>query len=525
MIAIRSKRWYYLLCHPYSFFCFAVIWRYRLAFEIPIVAKIADLSIAVGIVWASILFWLGYILLKEKYIIFISQKCLGKIKTTENNNMILPSCVFWFFFFLALTIIISVFSTDYLFYKGDFHRIFFTHYRMREMNETVDIWRPLLLSIIRYFLMFLRYIPVFIALPLLFESLNNKRTTKPLTIIASYFLVILSLTQISLIGSRTFPAAVLLATLLLIFTTFLYSTRRLCKIAIPLLLIFACYASLFILFLPAFRQLDFHECIAKSRKVFTQASIKTLYDGLLAKTRNVEVPASLKVEKATNNVYSEIKNRDSVLSETTKHCVPHESSQCLFGTDTKLMNSSEKSQLLLEEKKFLQTYPATYSISKEIAWVMMYYGRHKEYVGIFNNPRYVFYTLMPSRIFPKDKSLTHVGHIVGQDKWGKTSPFNSVVGPFGEGYVSYGFVGGYFYWGIFALIYGILSKFAIVCLFTENPRFELLPLSLFILVIGHHLMWQGQSIFIHPLCGFLALIIFYVVILHVIESKKHSSDI
>ncbi|MDR2409278.1 MAG: hypothetical protein LBE13_14350 [Bacteroidales bacterium] len=523
MIAIRSRRWYYLLCHPYSLFCFAVVWRYRLAFEIPGVAKIADLSIAIGIVLASILFWSGYILLKEKYIIFISQKCFGKIKTTDNNNILLPSWGFWFFFFLALIIIISIFSTDYLFYKGDFHRIFFTHYRMKESGEIGAVWHPLLLSTIRYFLMFFRHIPIFIALPLLFEALNNKRAINSLTIIASYSLVILSLTQISLIGNRTFPAAALLATILLVFTTFLYSTRRLYKIAIPLLLIFTCYTILFILFLPVFRNLGFHEFMTKSQKVFTQTGIKTLYAGLLAKTKSVEVPTSLKVEEKSNNIHSKIKSDDNVLSETENHDSVYESLQFLFGTDTRSMTSSEKSKLLIEEKNFLQNYPVTYSISKEIAWVMMYYGRHKEYVGMFNNPRYVFYTLLPSRI--KDKSLTHVGNIVGKDKWGESSPSNSVVGPFGEGYVSYGFIGGYFYWSIFALISGLLSKFAIVCLFTKNPRFELLPLSLFILVIGHHLMWQGLSAFIHPLCGFLTLIIFYAVIVRVIESKKHSSNI
>ena len=100
-------------------------------------------------------------------------------------------------------------------------------------------------------------------------------------------------------------------------------------------------------------------------------------------------------------------------------------------------------------------------VSDTVAKSMQIYGNTQPYLGLFYTP-YVIATNLIPREYWKSKPNGYGRQIV-LDYYDLEDSRHSVGGgTFGEGYAAYGYIGGFFYTILFALINGVATKFFVV---------------------------------------------------------------
>jgi hypothetical protein len=162
------------------------------------------------------------------------------------------------------------------------------------------------------------------------------------------------------------------------------------------------------------------------------------------------------------------------------------------------------------EKSLLQSSNYGWSVSREIAWTMLYFGHHKEYLGCFYSLKDVFDCYLPGRLH---KDRLNIGRIIFEErgiKFAGTAP-----GPLGEGYACYGYIGAYSHWIIWAFLCGLMAKFSIIHLFTDSSQFELTTVNLFIATGIPLLLCAGFYLFVKPLGGFVLIFIVLTIIRYI----------
>ena len=518
--SVRAGRWYFLVFHPFAIFCFCILWRYRLASDIPSIAMTVDRSVAVGVLLASAVFWLAYFALKKEYIDEFFGKLLGKPSEQADTGYAATPRKFWFLYSIVFVVVVGIFFTDYLFYKGKFFFMFFRLYKWQyheHVIRTGQIWNPAWLGVVRWFLNFFGTSVMFVSLPLLFETLRVKKRVKGLLpMLAAIVLVLMSLTLLCLTGFRSYPASFGIAVFVLILISFHYPGHRLSKAAIPVLGVILCYAGFWVLFVQEFRTMTIDETLGeRASKVISKTGFQNIVDRTLSRQKKVEVPdlPVLAIEKP-----GEKKTEEIVIDQT--QTAQMNTGQVQAVTDAVHDNETEKK--LEDEMRFLKSYPISVSITREIGWDMMYFGRHKDFLGLFYNFKRAPYILLPSRFRPEG-GIALVGNVIWRERapFPKT-PISTVAGPFGEGYASYGYVGAYLYWSFLALTTGLFSKFAIVSLFRPDTRLELVPPAIFLITWIHHHLWQGFSIILLPMTGFILILSFCAIMYRLFPSPADS---
>jgi hypothetical protein len=499
IISIRSGKWFYLLIHPYSMFCATIVWRYRYVSEIPAIADLADKTIAVGIILASFAFWMGYGLLKEQWVRSFTTRVWNFTIFSRDDNQNIPVWKLRFFLIGIVLCILGYYTSQYLIW-GKFEYLFFRIYDLKMPLDMSQIPqnRTLILIGSRYILNFLYYVTIYFSLSSLFVILKTKSCNKnTLLITIATIVAILSITSLFFTGLRNYPVFVLYFVLIFIVLSFVNSERHFSLSAVLVLFIITFY-SLFWLFIMT--EARFHGIYGLHTA--TKSAIQKrmfVVQQLAMKQKEIKIPNDLNINQNLNQKIV-INNTDQTTDLSHGHLEP------IHSTPT-IDDQNKTEQKLAKEKQFLQTYKGGSSISREIAWIMLYYGRHTNYLGFFYPLKSLMVSILPSHLKSK---IPGAGQLIYRERkqghWGGQHG-GTVPGLFGEGYMSYGYVGGFFYWSLFSFFCGFLSKFATVNLFTPSSSIEITALSLFFYIMSFSWMYSNHTLFPIPLVGFMMVFI------------------
>lgn len=537
---VRGK-WYYAFSHPYAFTCCVMLLAYRYASEIPSISVHADRITAIGFIWASAVFWCGYNLIRTKHIDRVSVRLLPPHEETDsiNRRKLWAFSIYLVILLLGYIVVMYVKcgSMDYLI--GTVYKL---EYNQRALAGEFAA-ESLCFKGIQYLFRNTIWVLPYAAVALLFAILRKQKKAHGILLTISVFLLtffIFNFVPLS-IGSRAMFICIIGSSYLMVLASFLFSSRHLSLIAIPILMLLVLSMVFWILTVQTIRNYGFAATFVGPRNVFSSVGIGRAIASATGTVENQTVPQYM--IDTGNDFYLTIPpNGDSgtdtptsLVSLTKVDTVTQKVDAVTQKVDTDTQKSvvmsgvshNEESdipssewiaadrarqqhlQAMELEKNFLLTYKYSHSKSKEMAWALLWFGRHRDYLGFFYQLKHIAYNIFPYQSKPEDR-VPSVGHIVHQDR-GYRSLTGSIVGPFGDGYACYGYVGGFFYWGLYALFGGMFARFSVYTLYTASPRLELTVLSLGLQMHIFVMMTSHVSVITRFLTGYTIFFMIWLI--------------
>jgi hypothetical protein len=485
IISIKKGKWYYFIAHPYAMFCIGMVFFYRYASEIPEISSIADRTVAVGFILVSLTYWFSYSLLKKEHVDYLASKVLIDSQTEKLGS---PTWKLWAFIGFFTLVIITLYFFLYMKY-GSTEYIFFTgHNNTLKKLINAGEFSPNSLWIRggRYFTTYIHHTVLFFVVTILFEMLRRKSRIHgffPILFVCIFCFI--TITEVFLItASRSFQIFFIMAILELTVISFLYSNRRLSNIAIPILFSFVIYSLFWLVTIQTIRNQGFKSTFSGPHAIFSKENFKKPLENIAGKTKRQYIP-----DKPTIPETQKIESLPPVEKKHDDTIKPINE------------NKNKKDNVFLKEKEFLTSYQYSHATSKELAWTMVYFGRHREYLGILYPLRLYLHYILPL----KSNEVKTVGNIILKERGRLDSNSETICGPFGDGYASYGYLGGYLNWCLIALICGVLGKFAVITLFTDSPRFEFTAFGVCIFVFTMGALCGHIKVFLPTLVGFFYL--------------------
>jgi hypothetical protein len=505
VLSLRYGKWYYLFIHPFAFICAEFILKYRYASEIHEVATYVDKVLAVGILLASLAFGLGYCVLKSKYIERITVFLNGQL----NNENGISKRKFWCWTVFIIITIMLYYVCQYVRF-GKFEYMFFqSYYHWHDLQEKLKE-SSFGMRATNWFITNFYLTMMFFALVLLFEVLKKRKHLYGITPIISAFIVsLIVMTSMFLLGYRTYPLYCVQCVYLLVVISFTHPSCRLSLIAVPLVFIIFIYCAFDAFYVVKIRHYGIYKI--HERIVATMNSPKELENvrkRLFVIQDDVQAPKNVQFDLELKRTDIDNQHRDtifpvdtpveiSLVGETTNQKQEIQTKKQIDEQEIKLKN----------ELVYLRNKRYGHSLSQQTAWVMLYFGRHHQYLGVTYSLRGFLNRVLPPP-FGKDKSFIGIGNML--DKMGT----GNAIGPFGEGYASGGLICGYLYWIGWSFLCGLMAKAAMIFLFSFRQNdFETTAFGLCLFVFipatitaGYSLMYQHvTSFFVILTCEFLVL--------------------
>jgi hypothetical protein len=485
VLSLKYGKWYYLFIHPFTFICGALVLHYRYASDIPSLAVHVDRMLAGCVLLASLMFWLGYITLKRETIEQFTTFWFAK-RTSEENGI--PTQKFWLYLIFIVLAFICYYICQYIKF-GKFELMFFQVYDFhnKDLIQSINMKASLVIRTMNFIATKIFMILPFLALALLVETLRKHGKTYSCYVITTiFFILLVVMTGFFLFGYRSFVVYCVLSILFLIMPILLRlnTNQGLRKASMPIIIFILIYCSVFFVSLRPVRAYGINGLYAKLTNVFgsKESLQKSIKDNFFIQKQEKKSDAA--------SDFNIVLNRSFLENNTSSQLNIEE-------TEIK-KNAKQYEYLKATELQYLMSKPAHgHRTSMEIGWIVAYFGRHEDYMGITIGPRTLMNNILPPPL-GKDRS------------W--ISPFKKIEllgrgnaeGYFGEGYICYGIVGGYLYWGIAAFIFGILAKFTVTYLFS-SPRLETTSLGLCLFCVIPTSFTSGYMLLYQFLYGFVML--------------------
>jgi hypothetical protein len=314
----------------------------------------------------------------------------------------------------------------------------------------------------------------FISIILLFEILDKRKSHQYVTIFLIFFITIIARFGLYSFGGRFYIQICFISCLILLISQFLCRQIRLRKIAIPILILIFVFDCLFFLTLREIRR--------NGLQTLPTAIINLQKNFHNKLKENLFIESS--ISKNTGNT-----PKIEILKIPNKELIQSDAKQI---SDTKQIITDQKQYG--QELQYIKSRPRYgHQVSREIAWIVAYFGRYAPYAGITSEARFAINIFFPPPL-GKDRSYNGPSNIL--QKLGR----GNAEGPFGNGYVSYGIIGGYLYWMVYAFICGLLAKFAVIDIFRSKKNYlECTAFSLCMITIISTVLCST----VIPLCLFM----------------------
>jgi hypothetical protein len=506
VLSLRYGKWYYLFIHPFAFICAEFILKYRYASEIPEMATYVDKVLAVGIILVSLAFGLGYCVLKSKYVERITLFLNGQLNI-ENG---ISKRKFWCWLGLIIVIILLYYVCQYVRF-GKFEYLFFQmYYHWHELQEKLKE-SSFGMRATNWFIANTVMTIMFFVLVLLFEVLKKQKQICGIMPITSAFIIsVLAMSVCFLTGSRLLVLQCVECIFVLMVISFFKPNNKLKKISILIIISLFFYCAIALIIIPQVRYYGISGIFEKKIEIFTFVKNKDIIqkymNSCLAIQDNTEHLTHIQIDNNSNKEIDDNKKlEDQTVSDNHSinkiietSAIPETSSLQSENTENKQNQDLEKQ--LAEELRIFKRLKGGHSMSRMVALVMLYYGRHEDYLGITYSFRSFINRLLPPPL-GKDRNFHGIGA-----KLQKIAPRINACGPFGEGYASYGFTGGYLYWCGWAFICGLIAKIAMTNLESIHFHLEYSALSLFFIVWVPILLSEGFEQFYQPFSGFIIIL-------------------
>jgi hypothetical protein len=341
-----------------------------------------------------------------------------------------------------------------------------------------------------------------VSLWLLFCYSTEKNYT--LEYVSAGTLLFISSTGLYFTGFRTYPVLLVASTLILFCRHWLLQKKlykRLFVIIIPFIL----YS---ILIMPLV------DILRPNYKGFVSSFQRIQNIDIVSHYKNFFVK---KLMRKLDTLYFEKYRQDLAEKEKSNNAILTNNSSFANSSTNNHQNKSESKspnnetpnipQYDLKEKKILMSYKGGgHSYSQQIAWQLMVFPKHADFLGIkalFEQ----YMAVLPKPIldlFSIEREMSIGTYVASLKGWKKGS---QPSGPFGEGYVCYGFCGGYIAMMYAAFCSGFLGKIAIYGLFNNDRDDEFQVFSLICLLTVPFMITVGMGLFIPMFYGIIVILL------------------
>jgi hypothetical protein len=476
---------------------------YRYASEMKNIALVADFSIASSFLVSSIVFCITYLLVKKSTVETLTEKVF---KNFDEDGI--SSKKFWSFSGVVFLIFVVYHLTRYVRFGG-IDGLFFpdmNYFALEHNNQILTGNKTPDHFLLRLFSWLSRYgafIIVYLSIALLFESLRKEKRLKGyLHIFCISFVTLLSFTGSFLYGYRTVVVIVISSIFILGLSSLLFKNRRLTKCGYIITALFVVYSTFWLLTINS-----------------TRASFIAYQHRKIASQQTQAIPsAQLLPDGQTAQAISSVKQQTiiSVITKTTENYNLTQSA-----SNIAMISEKQYRDIVFEnfeqEEQYLKTWHSYgWAASKDIAWELLYFGRHSDFLGLFYDAKICVRRLFPGNIQRQlGLDLPTIGQIIYKTRRHKGTS-EAAVGVFGNGYACYGYTGAYLYCIVWAIFCGVMSKFCVTYIFTETPRYETTALGVFLL-FATPIIFCGSVFFVlNRLLGFTLLFLFELIIIKLI---------
>ena len=503
--SLKSGRWYYLFIHPFSITCLYWLRIYRLRSEIPEIALQADFAIAVSVLVSAAAFFLAYRFFKESYIQMIVKKYDSLVRKNKKETDGPTYYTFWFFVIFIVVSLAAYYIPRYCLY-GNWHDMFFEVYNRNSVmnivgkeSVTISFWSRLTLLISLY----LNHALMYCGVVLMFECFRKRGTIRSLfSFWTGVIIAFLTCTSLMGLGFRTMPFNAAWVIVLLAIASMYVPSQRITKWSIPLIVFFLCYSLFAFLALYDTRALGVGSIAEVAQRFLSQ-------DEAREKTKN-QILAQREVQsfRPDPDFVIDLDLKSPHISSPTVPNNKSETEQSHISDDKSL--HTERDYFLME-REFLLSNRGSYgwSTSRSIAWCMLWFGRHQEFVGFGNTQLATL--VVPRKLFKIKPSDAYMD----MARWGR--PSGSALGPFGSGYIDYGLVGGYFNCFIWGIVCGLLAKIGMVLIFHDRTPLELHMVASGLAVSVPVVLGGGSAFLLSMLFGFAIIAVCYYTFLIVLN--------
>ena len=519
VISLRIGRWYYLFLHPFAVTCLYWFRIYRLRSDIPEIALRADIAIAVSVLASAVAFFLAYCFFKETRILAVVEKYNSLIKKNSNETDGTTYGTFWFFVVFIMVSFAVYYGSRYCYY-GNVSEMFFEVYNRNSFNhsinfgkETTSFWRrlPLLVSL------YLNHTLMYCGIGLMFECFRKRGTLRSLfSFWTGVLMAFLTCTSLMGLGYRTMPFYVAWVIMLLTIASIYVPSQRITKWAIPLIVFFLCYSLFAFLVLQNTRSIGIGKIITTVQNFLSKEETrKDTISSIVAKNDNqflrLDQDLVIDVNLTSHHVnvpmipFEEIKIDQTLQAEPTPQVGQTPQTDQSLVLENKPIHAEQ--DRFLKERKFLLSNRRSYgwASSRFIAWNMLWFGRHQEFVGFGNTQLCTL--IIPRKVLKLQPSDLYMD----MARFGK--PYGSTLGPFGSGYIDYGFIGGYFNCILWGVICGFLAKIGMTLLFHDRTPIEFRMVASGLAVSIPVVLGANSAALMYILIGFTIIAICYSIFL------------
>jgi hypothetical protein len=457
VLSLKYGCWYYLFIHPFALICGELVLHYRYVSDITSLITYVDRILASGIILASLMFGIGYISLNRK--ILERFTTFWFIRRTGEKNAI-ASQKFWLYLIFILLAFICYYICQYI-KLGKFELMFFQLYSSKHVVETVNMEASFTMRLINFIISKIFIVLPFLSLVLLIETLRKHgKEYKIYTITATLLVLLMTMTGCFLTGARSYTIYFAVSTIILVSCILLQLNTHhgLRKISIPIIALILVYCFLFFSSVGLLRMHGINSFGMVFGKIFNSKEVlqKTIKDNFFIHDQ----------KKFSDTITHLDISLEEKFWENEANMPPH------LGTLDQVEWWKKHKERKIAELQYLKSLPPHgYRISMEIGWIVAYFGRHEEYMGITAGARTIMNDMLPP---PLGKDRLWISPFKKLELLGR----GNAEGYFGEGYVCYGIIGGYLYWGIAAFILGILTKITVFYLFSTSISPETTTLGL-----------------------------------------------
>jgi hypothetical protein len=446
--------------------------------------------IAVAFILFALFYWFGYFVLKESLI----KKFHSFILPFQKEKPSKTKKFFWLYF-IVLCLMIH-YLCQYL-SVGSFENIFFQNYNMNLSRNYISL--PF--QFIRGLFNTIYFVSSFLSLWLLFCYSVEKNCT--LEFILAGILLFISSTGLYLTGFRTYPV-LLVAGSLILFCRHWLLQRKLCKRLFVILILFILYSTLVMPLVDILR--PNYKGFVSSFERIKNIDIVTHYKDFFMKKLMRKLDTLYFEKYKQDFAKQEKRNIPTVTNSGFLINNPSSGSQ----NETKSQNKAENlnlSQYDLEKKKLLMDYiGGGHHYSQQIAWQLMVFPKYIDFLGIkalFED----YMAILPKPIcdlFSIEKKISIGTYVASLKGWKKGS---QPSGPFGEGYVCFGFCGGYLAMMFVSFCCGLLGKIAVYGLFINDRDDEFQVFSLVCLLASPFMITVGMGLLIPAFYGIVIILL------------------
>gem|GEM_PF-5984773 len=478
------KKWYYPIIHPFTIGCFSVAFAYRYASPIPSLAVPQDRMIALGFILAALAFWVGYFLLRTKYVTNFIAFSFAHQADDEKGISFKKLYVYSV---VILVVVCGHYLLQYARY-GNFEYCFLSAYNFQAKQHLARTTFPLWMRFLNLVFTGMLYWTPYLSLLLLFETLRRHgKQYYFFHSLLAFIILLISATAVFLLGFRSQCFYVCIGTVLLALFAVFSPTRGLKKVSAIFIIFIVFYASLFFLTLPQMRghKQAIYQLLPTMRSVIMSHSlrIQVLLDNMLLSERtqkkhaydNLPTLRHMPEAETSGSSASRVETSGSSASQRDglekASSFLHESKIVLLPFDLNIsyidrpLTEEEENQRKYE-RAYLKSYPRfAHNLGPEISWIVLMFGRHTPYLGFSYEFRSIMNTFLPPPLGSGNNFET-TNRIIGKNKRG------NAPGHFAVGYASYGLIGACCYWMLAAFISGLFAKFIVVYFHLEARYLE-----------------------------------------------------